>query len=136
MRVEQQLEGEIGMAGFGEFFKQIGRAEEAGAEQAVVGFDFVDEVLGGGGAEIFGQQVHVQSKDVAGLRVSAVALASGLLMTPKAERLLSAPATKPSLWTNCFSKAARILSKRSRIFFFVVRCGRWRGPSARMSVTS
>ena len=45
LRVEQQLEGEIGVAGLGQFFEQIGRAQKAGAQQAVVGFDLVDEFL-------------------------------------------------------------------------------------------
>ena len=47
LRVEEQLVSQANMAGFGQLFEKIGRAEEAGGKQAMIGFDFVGELLRG-----------------------------------------------------------------------------------------
>ena len=118
--VEQQVVGEVGVAGLGELFEQVGRAEEAGAEQAVVGFDLVDQHLRSGGAEVLGQQVHVQREHVAGLGVAALAFGAGIVDLAEGGLVLSAPATKPSAWTNCFSKGGADFVEEAGVFFVVL----------------
>ena len=56
------------MAVLGQFLQQISRTQKACSQQAVVGHNFVRQFLCCSGAQILGQQVHVQSQHVAGLR--------------------------------------------------------------------
>ena len=71
--------GEVAVTAFSKDGEQVGRAEEAGAEEAVVGFDLVDEMLRYCGAQVFGRQVHVQGEDVAGLGVRGPGLEIGVV---------------------------------------------------------
>src|SRR5690606_32649486 len=69
--VEQQPVGDVQVPAVGQHRQQRRRAEEAGRQVPVARFDRLHQVVGGGGAQVGGQQVERQREHVAGLRAVA-----------------------------------------------------------------
>ena len=79
----EQPVGDIEVAVALKDVEDVGRADEAGAEVVVVFLDEPHEFAGGGGAEVFGEEVEVQRKDVGGLRAAGEEAFGGDEAAPK-----------------------------------------------------
>src|SRR5579862_3359669 len=74
------------MAGIDENGEKVWRSQKACAELPAVVFDLRDKPAGGGGAQRIRNEAHVESENVSGLRVSALALRFWIVDLPEGRR--------------------------------------------------